>query len=90
MKWSARRPSLSDRQGPGTIRQTLNKPKPHHKPNLISLQEPLILQVFSVHGWSLEQSLGLLHVLINYGESGYLSKGKAGFPINNVAHEPRC
>ena len=61
----------------------------HHKLNLISLQEPLILQVFSVYGWSLKQSLGLLHVLTNYRESGYLSIGKAGFPINNDTHQPR-
>ena len=27
VKWFTRRPSLSDRQGPSTIRETLNKPK---------------------------------------------------------------
>ena len=52
VKRSARRPSLSDRQGP------LGKPsinlRPHHKPSLISLQEALILQVFSVYNWYLQ------------------------------------
>ena len=28
--------------------------RPHHKPSLIGLQEPLILQVFSVYNWYLK------------------------------------
>ena len=40
VKKSARRTVMSDRQGPSVVRETLNKPKAHHKPSLISLQEP--------------------------------------------------
>ena len=40
VKKSARRTLMSDRQGPSVVRETLNKPKAHHKPSLISLQEP--------------------------------------------------
>ena len=52
--------------------ETLNKPKAHYKPSLISLQEPWILQVFWVYMWYLNKSLGLLRVLKDYGESWYL------------------
>ena len=40
VKRSARRLLLSDRNGPSVVRETLNKPKAHHKPSPISLQEP--------------------------------------------------
>ena len=43
--------------------------RPHYKPSLISLQEPWILQVFSVYSWYLKKSLDLLNVLKDYGES---------------------
>ena len=36
-----------------------------------SLSERQLRQLFSVCSWYLEQSLGLLHVLKNYGESGF-------------------
>ena len=39
VKRSARRLLLSDRNGPSAVRETLNKPKAHYKPSLISLQE---------------------------------------------------
>ena len=55
VKRFARRPSLSDRQGPSTVRETLNL-RPHHKPSLISWQEALILQVFSVYYWYLKST----------------------------------
>ena len=35
--------------------------------------------MFSVYGWFLEKSSDLLCALKNYGESGNLSNGKAGF-----------
>ena len=69
VKRSARRLLLSDRNGPSVVRETLNKPKAHHKPSLISLQEPWILQVFWVYSWYLKRSLGLLNALKDYGES---------------------
>ena len=37
---------MSDRQGPSVVREIPNKPKAHHKPSLIRLQELGILQVF--------------------------------------------
>ena len=40
VKKSARRTLMSDRQGPSVVRETLDKPKAHHKPSLVSLQEP--------------------------------------------------
>ena len=61
VKKSARRTLMSDRQGSSVIRETLNKPKAHHKPSLISLQEPWILQVFWVYSRYLKGSLGLLN-----------------------------
>ena len=72
VKRSARRLLLSDRKGPSVVKETLNKPKAHHKPSLISLQEPWIQQVFWVYIWYLNNSLGLLSVLKDYGESWYL------------------
>ena len=59
---------MSDRQDPSVVRETLNKPKAHHKPSLISLQEPWILQVLWVYSWYLKMPLGLLNALKDYGE----------------------
>ena len=72
VKRSTRRLLLSDRKGSSVVREILNKPKAHHKPSLISLQEPWILQVFWVYIWYLNKSLGLLSVLKDCAESWYL------------------
>ena len=69
VKRSARRLLLSDRNGPSAVRETLNKPKAHYKPSLISLQESWIPWVYL---WYLNKSLGLLRVFKDYGESWYL------------------
>ena len=65
---------MSDRQGPSVVRETLNKPKAHHKPSLINLQEPWILQVFWVYNWYLNKSLGLLRFSSPDGEFLRLSQ----------------
>ena len=74
---------------------------PHHKPSLISLQEPLILQVFSAYSWYLKQSLALFLQISTFlqitekagsylmGKTNSCLTEKLVFPIHNISHELR-